>query len=88
MSWVDPRILRKGDVVSLDPAYLRRIVVDHTRLSTLAEAMPHHNPDVPGSTTVRLIVGTRLHTDEPDQLVLDATSRVWRHTPATGHSAA
>ncbi len=88
MPWIDPRKLRKGDVVSLNFNYLRRIVVDHTRLSTLAAAMPHHNPDVPGSTTVRLIVGTRPHTHEPDQLVPDATSRVWRHDPTdTGHGA-
>ncbi|WP_163552043.1 hypothetical protein [Candidatus Frankia alpina] len=79
MPWVDPRILRKGDVVSPDFNPLRRIVVDHTGLSTLAAVIPDHNPDVPATTPVRVVAGTRLGTGKPDRLVLDTTSRVWRH---------
>ncbi|MCK9898296.1 hypothetical protein [Frankia sp. AgB32] len=81
MPWIDPRAARKGDVVASPSNPLIRVVVDRVGRSTLAAAMPKHNPNLPGSTPVRVVIGTREGTDQAQKLVLDLDSRVWRDDP-------
>lgn len=72
---VHPLGLHKGDVVSplFNPRLL--VVVDHVALSALGTALPRHNPDLPSSTKVRLVLGT--HRDgNPARLLLDTKANV------------
>jgi hypothetical protein len=77
---IAPAMVSKWDVVS--PPWNPRILLTCSGLvreTTLASAIPDHNPNVPGDTPVVIVYG--IPDANPSHLILSEPDRLWLIRP-------